>query len=224
MLNRLSGALRKSIDNVITENDGICPTYFYYQVEPNANILEEESIRVSLPLFLEGPTRWLRTEQAPNKKQKMVAAISQSALMDPKLKMYKLNASLADVPYEVGRARAFPAGWLENESIWLHMEYKYLLALLECELYDQFFADFHNAAIPFLSPEIYKRSTLENSSFLLSSANQDVQSHGRGYVSRLSAARPSSFRSGIICFSARCLSNMMTLAFAYVSNRRSLTI
>ena len=188
MLNRLSGALRKSIDNAITENDGICPTYFYYQVEPNANILEEEPIRVSLPLFLEGPTRWLRTEQAPNKKQKMVAAISQSALMDPKLKMYKLNASLADLPYEVGRARAFPAGWLENESIWLHMEYKYLLALLECEMYDQFFADFHNAAIPFLSPEMYKRSTLENSSFLLSSANQDVQSHGRGYVSRLSGS------------------------------------
>lgn len=188
MLNRLSGALRKSIDNAITENDGICPTYFYYQVEPNANILEEEPIRVSLPLFLEGPTRWLRTEQAPNKKQKMVAAISLSALMDPKLKMYKLNASLAALPYEVGRARAFPAGWLENESIWLHMEYKYLLALLECEQYDQFFADFHNAAIPFLSPEIYKRSTLENSSFLLSSANQDVQSHGRGYVSRLSGS------------------------------------
>ena len=188
LLNRLSGALRKSIDNVTAENDGICPTYFYYQVEPNSNILEEEPIRVSLPLFLEGPTRWFRTEQAPNKKQKMATAISQSALMDSKLKMYKLNASLADLPYEVGRARAFPAGWLENESIWLHMEYKYLLALLECEIYDQFFADFHNAAIPFLSPEMYKRSTLENSSFLLSSANQDVQSHGRGYVSRLSGS------------------------------------
>ena len=188
MLNRLSGALRKSIDNVTAENDGICPTYFYYQVEPNTNILEEEPIRVSLPLFLEGPTRWLRTEQTPNKKQRMAAAISQSALKDAKLKMYKLNASLADLPYEVGRARAFPAGWLENESIWLHMEYKYLLALLECEMYDQFFANFHNAAIPFLSPEMYKRSTLENSSFLLSSANQDVQSHGRGYVSRLSGS------------------------------------
>ena len=188
MLNRLSVALKKSIDVAIEENGGICPTYFYYQVERDANILVEEPIRVSLPLFLEGPTRWLRTEQAPNKKQKMVAAISQSALMDPKLKMYKLNASLADLPYEVGRARAFPAGWLENESIWLHMEYKYLLALLECEMYDQFFADFHNAAIPFLSPEMYKRSTLENSSFLLSSANQDAQSHGRGYVSRLSGS------------------------------------
>ena len=63
-----------------------------------------------------------------------------------------------------------------------------MLALLECEIYDQFFADFHNAAIPFLSPEMYKRSTLENSSFLLSSANQDVQSHGRGDGSRLSSS------------------------------------
>ena len=69
-----------------------------------------------------------------------------TTFMDSKLKMYKLNASLADLPYEVGRARAFPAGWLENESIWLHMEYKYLLALLECEMYDQFFVDFHNTA------------------------------------------------------------------------------
>lgn len=188
MLNRLSDALKKSIDIAIDENVGICPTYFYYQVERDANILVEEPIRESVPLFLEGPARWLRTEQAPNKKQKMVAAISQSELMDRKLKMYKLNASLADLSYEVGRTRAFPAGWLENESIWLHMEYKYLLALLECEMYDQFFADFHNAAIPFLPPEMYKRSTLENSSFLLSSANQDTQSHGRGYVSRLSGS------------------------------------
>ena len=102
--------------------------------------------------------------------------------------MYKVNASLKDTTFEAGRCCSFTPGWLENESIWLHMEYKYLLALLECEMYDQFFADFHNAAIPFLSPEMYKRSTLENSSFLLSSANQDVQSHGRGYVSRLSGS------------------------------------
>lgn len=55
-------------------------------------------------------------------------------------------------------------------------------------MYEQFFDDFTSTAIPFLSPEMYKRSTLENSSFLVSSANGDEESHGRGYVSRLSGS------------------------------------
>ena len=102
--------------------------------------------------------------------------------------MYRLNASLQNESFEIGRIRAFPDGWLENASIWLHMEYKYLLSLLKSGLYEQFFADFRNAAIPFLSPERYGRSTTENSSFLVSSANADAAAHGRGYVSRLSGS------------------------------------
>ena len=74
--------------------------------------------------------------------------------------MYKLNESLENVSFEVGRTRAFPRGWLENESIWVHMEYKYLLALLACGNYDRFFMDFAAMAIPFLPPETYGRSTL----------------------------------------------------------------
>lgn len=189
MLQVLSDTLRTSINTVIAENNGICPTYFYYSAEKTENeTIPAELTKVILPLFLEGPTRWLRTEQQKNKKRQMVSAVSHSPLLDPKLQMYKLNESLADVSFEVGRTRAFPPGWLENESIWLHMEYKYLYALLECEMYDHFFTDFRNIAIPFLSPDMYKRSTLENSSFLVSSANQDVQSHGQGYVSRLSGS------------------------------------
>lgn len=191
-LHNLASTLRAALDSVIEENDGICPTYFYYQAgevtEVGGGILPQKLTKGTLPLFLEGPTRWLRTEQNPKKKRRMVEAVAQSALWDPKLQMYKLNESLADVSYEVGRTRAFPAGWLENESIWLHMEYKYLLSLLDCEMYDVFFEDFKNVAIPFLSPEMYKRSTLENSSFLLSSVNPDAESHGRGYVSRLSGS------------------------------------
>ena len=102
--------------------------------------------------------------------------------------MYRLNANLEQTTYEIGRIRAFPRGWLENESIWLHMEYKYLLSLLQAGLYEEFFEDFANAAIPFLPPDTYKRSTLEGSSFLLSSANPDAASHGRGYVARLSGS------------------------------------
>lgn len=191
-LDKLAFSLRKSIDTSITENNGICPTYFYYEVdeitEVDNGIIPKELRKVTLPLFLEGPARWLRTKQDVAKKKQMVEAVCNSALVDPKLQMYKLNASLSPVSYEVGRTRAFPAGWLENESIWLHMEYKYLLSLLECRLYDQFFGDFKRTAIPFLSPDMYKRSTLENSSFLLSSVNPDGESHGRGYVSRLSGS------------------------------------
>ena len=102
--------------------------------------------------------------------------------------MYKVNASLADSSFELGRARAFTPGWLENESIWLHMEYKYLLELLRSGLYEEFFADFKKAAIPFQDPEIYGRSIYENSSFIASSRNPNPSCRGRGFVARLSGS------------------------------------
>jgi hypothetical protein len=42
--------------------------------------------------------------------------------------------------------------------------------------------------VPFLDPKIYGRSTLENSSFLVSSAFPDTTMHGAGYVARLSGS------------------------------------
>jgi hypothetical protein len=100
--------------------------------------------------------------------------------------MYKVNASLKEAPIEIGRAKIFTPGWLENESIWLHMEYKYMLELLKAGLYKEFFADFKHIMVPFMRPEIYKRSILENSSFIVSSANPNQSNHGRGFVARLS--------------------------------------
>ena len=102
--------------------------------------------------------------------------------------MYKVNESLAGVTYEAGRALAFTPGWLENESVWLHMEYKYLLELLRSGLYVQFAEAFHQAAVPFMDPAVYGRSTLENVSFIASSANPDPGVHGRGFVARLSGS------------------------------------
>src|SRR3989339_2149590 len=102
--------------------------------------------------------------------------------------MYKVNASLADQPIEIGRCKIFTPGWLENESIWLHMEYKYLLELLKAGLYKEFFADFKDVLIPFQNPKTYKRSILENSSFLASSAHPNPDIHGQGFVARLSGA------------------------------------
>ncbi|MDZ4182923.1 MAG: hypothetical protein U1B83_08610, partial [Candidatus Cloacimonadaceae bacterium] len=99
-----------------------------------------------------------------------------------------VNESLADQPMEIGRARTFSPGWFENESIWLHMEYKYMLELLHKGLYTEFYRDFKSVFVPFFDPEIYGRSTLENSSFIVSSANPDPSLHGNGFVARLSGA------------------------------------
>jgi hypothetical protein len=89
---------------------------------------------------------------------------------------------------EIGRLRAFTPGWLENESIFLHMEYKYLLELLRAGLYEEFFEDFRNALVAFQDPARYGRSPLENSSFIVSSAHPDKSMHGAGFVARLTGA------------------------------------
>ena len=102
--------------------------------------------------------------------------------------MYKLNCSLTKEPLEIGRSRIFVPGWLENESIWLHMEYKYLLELIKSGLYDDFYKDFSNCAVCFLDPFSYGRSILENSSFIVSSAYPDKSLSSRGFVARLSGA------------------------------------
>ncbi len=139
-----------------------------------------------LPLFLEGIVHALRTEK------KNAASIHQatrrSPLRDKKLGMYKVNASLAKESFEIGRTKAFPPGWLENESVWLHMEYKYLLELLKNGLYKEFYRDFFEALVPFQKPEVYGRSVLENSSFIVSSAHPDASLHGTGFVARLSGS------------------------------------
>lgn len=141
-----------------------------------------------MPLFLEGPVRWLKLNRPQEEKRALVYKIQESPLYDTSLGMYKVNASLENTTYEAGRARAFTPGWLENESIWLHMEYKYLLELLKSELYDEFTAAFHKAAVPFLDSEIYGRSILENSSFIASGANPNPACRGRGFVARLSGS------------------------------------
>jgi hypothetical protein len=102
--------------------------------------------------------------------------------------MYKVNASLESETEEIGRARIFPAGWLENESVWSHMEYKYLLEILRSGLHKEFFETIYDVLVPFLNPEQYGRSILENSSFIVSSVHEDESLHGRGFVARLSGS------------------------------------
>ena len=173
--------------------DDVPPAYFRYEaVEYDIlNAGERPNIRVkkfeptALPPFLEGAVRALKVHENA---AEIHGAVRKSGLFDRALGMYKVNASLNGEPHEIGRARAFTPGWLENESIWLHMEYKYLLGLLKAGLYDAFFDDFKNALIPFQPAARYGRSPLENSSFIVSSAHPDASLHGTGFVARLSGA------------------------------------
>jgi hypothetical protein len=102
--------------------------------------------------------------------------------------MYKVNADLSQESDEIGRTRIFPPGWLENESVWLHMEYKYFLELLRRGLDQEFFTAIQGALIPFLDPVMYGRSILQNSSFIVSSAHEDKNLRGQGFVARLSGS------------------------------------
>lgn len=184
--------VRRGIDKACAMNGGICPTYFTYEVtsykENEEGIIPLDFEVGAVPLFLEGPVRYLKLDNRLSKKKDLYERVRKSDLYDEKLSMYKVNASLENASYELGRARAFTPGWLENESIWLHMEYKYLLELLKSGMYREFFADFRKAAVPFLDEEIYGRSIYENSSFIASSKNPNAGCRGKGFVARLSGS------------------------------------
>ena len=184
--------VKRGIAKAVKLGGGICPTYFTYEVpqyEVTAEGIRPLAFTVKpVPYFLEGPVRYLKLNEDKETKRALYEHVKNSDLYDTKLSMYKVNASLKDASFELGRARAFTPGWLENESIWLHMEYKYLLELLRSGLYTEFFEDFHKAAIPFLDPKVYGRSIYENSSFIASSKNPNKAYHGKGFVARLSGS------------------------------------
>ena len=157
----------------------ICPTYLMF---PDGDAGE------CLPLFLEGPTRWLKLNAPLVKKRAMAARVRNSGLYDTELKMFKVNESLEHLTYEAGRCRAFTPGWLENESVWLHMEYKYILELMRSGLWTEAEEAMDTALVPYMDPAVYGRSVYENVSFIASSANPDPGIHGRGFCARLSGS------------------------------------
>ena len=68
------------------------------------------------------------------------------------------------------------------------MEYKYILSMIRAGICPEFYDTITRALIPFLVPNMYGRSTLENSSFIASSVNPNPDIHGRGFVARLSGS------------------------------------
>ncbi len=192
----LDNAIRKldiGIAKARDEKKDIYCAYFMHEVAEHQPlkapaVKPTRFIQKRLPLFLEAQMHALRLTQDTKKARSLYRALKDSALYDKKLKMYKVTAALADMPEEIGRCRVFTPGWLENESIWLHMEYKYLLEVLSAGLCEEFYDDFRKALIPFQDPARYGRNILENSSFLVGSAFPDKELHGNGFVARLSGS------------------------------------
>jgi hypothetical protein len=180
---------------------GIPATFFSYEVtdwELNENkndvglpCVNAKAMRVgNFPLFLEGPVRYMKTIQDDKKSMKDVYdRVLTSGLRDKELKMYFLSASLKGQTFDMGRQIAFAPGWLENQSIWMHMSYKYYLQLIRGKLYDQFFSEMKGATtLPFMDAKVYGRSLMECSSFIASSAFPDPSIHGEGFLARLSGS------------------------------------
>lgn len=197
--------LEKGFEKAMEFGKGIMPTYITYEATKYEPITDAEgnavishtgypTVKVSelqpvfVPYYLEGPARMLAASTDVEQAAAQAAAIKASDLYDEPLKMYKTSVSIEDVSFENGRIRVFTPGWLERESIFLHMEYKYILALIKAGLYDQYYETIQGALIPFLDPAVYGRSTLENSSFIASSVNPDPDLRGRGFQARLSGS------------------------------------
>ena len=190
--------------NVFHKN-GVCYTYFVNEVVDCEPVWKDRKNKIPMlsdddhpfvkvrkfrpkpmALFLEGPVHLLRAH--PERGEEIYRAVKRSQLYDRKLQMNRNCESLEKEPFEIGRIRVYSSGWIENGSIYLHMEYKWLLELLRNGLYQEFYRDIKTALTPFLDPNMYGRSILEGSSFIVSSAFVDEKLHGRGIQPRLSGS------------------------------------
>lgn len=179
-------------------SSAITPTYFSFDVTEwyetgNLNedghpyVIAKGFVVGRFPLFLEGVIKIMKTM---NKEQAEVLYknVKQSGLWDKELKMYTLSSTLEGQSYDMGRMAGFAPGWLENQSVWLDLSYKYYLEMIKKNLFDQFFDEMKNGMLPFIDGRKYGRSVMECSSFIASSAFEDPSMRGRGVLARLSGA------------------------------------
>jgi len=203
LLRKMQNKLNVAIEKARELGKGIYPTFIAYDVTDYEVIKDEEGNEKTgykgytlvkakgfkireLPKFLEGPARALKVVKNKNELREMYRLVKESDIYDSKLKTYKTSADLDGETQEIGRIRAFTKGWLERESNFMHMTYKYLLGLLKAGLYKEFHEAMKTNLVCFMDPSVYGRSPMEHSSFIASSANPDPLTHGQGFVARLS--------------------------------------
>ncbi len=189
-----AAVLARAEKRAMEPKSGIPTSYFYYEVDASDLAEGWRQALDKLPWkqhriapFLEGPVHAMKSMK-PADARKLYYAVKKSDLYDNKLGMYRLNVSLEGETTELGRVRVFSPGWLENESIFLHMHYKYLLEILRSGMTETFLKEISTGLVAFQDPNVYGRSIFENSSFIASSVFPDVSYHGRGFVARLSGA------------------------------------
>lgn len=185
--------------------NGLVPTYFRFEATEFQPVVDERGEPIisgyglpkvtvkafraePLPHFLEAPARLLKTVKNPAEAEEIHNRVKGTELYDSELQMFKTSVSLEGESHEIGRIRAFTAGWLERESVFLHMSYKYVLGLLKSGLYEQYAEEMQHSLVPFLDPAVYGRSTIENSSFIATTVNPDPFVRGRGFYARLTGS------------------------------------
>ena len=188
--------LEEAIHRCVDPETGLLDSYFYCEItDYRTEEWDGETCLFVTGLephrtapFLEGPVHYLRVIDEPDAAARQHRAVRQSGIYDRQLGMYKVCASVAGESEALGRIVLFQPGWLERESVWLHMEYKYMLEVLRSGLWEDFKEDLRKAAVCFQPAGRYGRSVLENSSFIVPTNYPDPADHGRGFYARLSGS------------------------------------
>ncbi|MDF2152288.1 hypothetical protein [Vibrio sp. CAU 1672] len=204
LLEKMIAKLEHGLEKAKGLSGGILPTFLYYEAVKHEEILEDGQPKVGhyglplarvkefklhvLPNFLEAPARLLKTSDDMAANLDSYNRIKQTEIYDKELGQFKTSECLNEMSVEIGRARAFTKGWLERESNFLHMNYKYLLGLLKSGMYGEFYNEIKTNLVCFMDPNVYGRSILENSSFIAPTCNPDPMVHGQGFVARLSGS------------------------------------
>lgn len=187
-LNKYESVLSIGIEKATKLNNGVTPTYIINEVD---RFVIDNGIKVLsfkskfLPNFLEAPARKAKLGILSIDE---IKKIEQSDLFDKELQIFKTSESLNNVTKEIGRTTLFTQGWLERESDFLHMTFKYLLGLLKDGQYKQFFKYAKTNLPCFMDPNKYGRSVFENVSFIVPTNHPNKNLHGSGNYARLTGA------------------------------------